>query len=247
VDDVRVYERALSAAEVSALYRCASQPAELTVPGGGAYWLLPVFPAGGAAIKVEEGGTVRHVGSDFAGVEFARSGGECAMKSLRGSDIGQDLSIGVDLLTATDREDASAVAGPYFRCRSSAPGDGILGGSSAGYWVQLMSKGVVRVRCLNPNRVVAFTAPAAGFDSRRFHRLELIARGEELRAALDSHPLEFDQGGRRVASVSLAKLWKGPPPLGTNQGSAGIAFGSEPRFRATGQQARNIRIVRLTP
>jgi hypothetical protein len=42
-------------------------------------------------------------------------------------------------------------AGPYFRSRAAAPGDGIVGGASRGYWVQLHSNGMVRIKRLNPH------------------------------------------------------------------------------------------------
>jgi hypothetical protein len=49
-----------------------------------------------------------------------------------GATQAQDLYIRVDLLVPASA--AGVVqAGPYFRSRAASPGDGIIGGSSAGY------------------------------------------------------------------------------------------------------------------
>jgi len=115
-------------------------------------------------------------------------------------------------------------AGPYFRSRAAAPSDGILGGTSAGYWVLLDSNGAMRIRGLNPNRVVAFTESSAAFDRTAYHRLEAMASGLKLQVKLDGALLEFDEGGKQVRTVSIPAVWEGPPPTGTNRGTAGIAF-----------------------
>jgi len=107
--------------------------------------------------------------------------------------------------------------------------------------VQLYSTGGVKVRQLNLHQIVAFSAAAAGFDASRFHKLEITARGSELQVALDGNVVEFDQGGRMVRRVAIPASWEGPPRTGYDQGTAGVAFGAEPRG-AGGQQARNIAI-----
>ena len=195
---------------------------------------------------VSLGGKVRGTGTDLGGVQLARSDGVCSVDSLRGADVGQDLSIGADLLVSPQPDGHIVTAGPYLRSRAAAPGDGIIGGTSAGYWVQLYSTGVVKVRRLNPQQIVAFAAAPAGFDASRFHRLEIAARGLELGVTLDGKVVEFDQGGRMVRAVAIPPAWEGPPPSGYNRGTAGIAFGAEPRG-AGGQQARHITVTALAP
>lgn len=236
IADVRMYRQALTGSELMALYRCSSGAADLRIAERD-YYFLPVFP-GGFSIAYESQGEIRHTGEDYAGVEFARSDGLCSLESLRGAPLGQDVAIGVDLLTPMGAKGAVTSAGPYFRGRRAAPGDGILGGTSAGYWVQLHSTGVVTVRRHNPLQVVAFTSPAEGFDASRFHRLEAAARGERLEVSLDGRPLEFEESGRRVRTVSLPPVWNRPPAVGRSEGTAGIAFASEPRVAGTGQRAR---------
>jgi len=242
IDDVRVHGRALAPPWIMALYRCSSQQTDLLLPGGLRFYYLPVFPS--SDIQIGSAGQVVNTGGGYGGIQLGRSDGNCAIDSIRGADIGQDLQISVDLL-APPQAHGEVMGGPYFRSRAAAPGDGTIGGTSAGYWVQLDSTGRVRVRCLNPQRVVAYAAPAPDFDATRFHRLEIVACGTELQAALDGNALEFDQGGQRVRSVSIPPSWEGQPPIGFNQGTAGIAFASDPSGGGTGQQARDIHITVL--
>src|SRR6185503_12477228 len=93
---------------------------------------------------------IRNDGKDFTGIQLARSSSDCALQEIRGGDVGQDLRIAVDLLVPKDAEGHVTDAGPYFRSRRAGPGDGVIGGTSAGYWVQLYSTGMVKVKCLNP-------------------------------------------------------------------------------------------------
>jgi hypothetical protein len=243
IDDVRVYSQALPAPTLMALYRCASGQADFALESGGRYFGLPVFQD--AIIQFGPGGEIRNDGNDLGGIQLAASDGLCAIESLRGAAVGQDLDIGMEVLVPAQPGGAVAVAGPYFRSRAAAPGDGLIGGTSAGYWVQLFSTGVTKVRRLNPHRVVAFAAAPAGFDPAQFHRLEVSARGSQLRVALDGTALQFDQGGVMVTSVAIPAAWEGPPPSGFNHGTAGVAFASEPRGRATGQRFRNLQISSL--
>ena len=87
----------------------------------------------------------------------------------------------MDILVPSDAAGNVGEAGPYFRSRAAAPGDGIVGGTSSGYWVQLHSNGMVRIKRLNPHAVVAFAAGWQGFDPAVFHHLAISARGRELR------------------------------------------------------------------
>jgi DNA-binding winged helix-turn-helix (wHTH) protein len=246
IGDVRVYSRALQQTEVQALYRCSSGEADLKMPGPGVHYYLPVFLSG---IVVEPLGSadaagsrpIRNPGFDHAGVQFARSDGACSVSSLRGEDVGQDLDIRADLLVPTDGEGRITQAGPYFRSRLALAGDGIIGGTSAGYWVQLHSTGVVKVLCLNPKAIVAFTAVPDAFDPAVFHSLEVAARGPSLGIRLDGKLLTFDQAGRMVDSVAIPATWEGPPASGKNGGAAGIAFGAtDNRWKIGGQRAKNV-------
>lgn len=127
---------------------------------------------------------------------------------IRGENIGQDLNIRVDLLVPPDATGNITQAGPYIRSRAAASGDGIIGGTSAGYWVQLHSSGEVKVRGLNPNAIIAFSGIPALFDNAIFHKLEIAAQGDQLQAALDGHLLTFNQNDALVTAVAL------PPSAG---------------------------------
>ncbi len=229
IDDVRVYARALTEAQAGALYRCSAERQDL--PG---FYDLPLFQ--GAAIEDRaadsSSGTVRNAGVDFGGIQFARPEGDCALERLRGADLGPDLRVSADLLVS-----AGAVAGPYFRARRAAPGDTVTGG----YWVQLLSTGVVKVKRLTPAGVVAVSQGPTKFDQAVFHNLEIEARGPRLTASLDGRPVAFEQQGKRVDGVAIASVTV------PNQGAAGIAFAPEDnRGQTGGQQARNIQITRIS-
>jgi len=237
IDDVRVFNRALRGAEIQALYGCSS--------AAGAEYLLPVFAG---SIRIEGASLIRNAGTGYAGVQFARSDGRCAMATLRGENVGQDLDMKMDILVPTDAAGNVSEAGPYFRSRAAAPGDGIVGGTSSGYWVQLQANGLVRIKRLNPHAVVAFAAARPGFDAAVFHHLEISARGRELRVWLDGDLLSFDQAGQAVTAVAIPPVWEGPPAVGHNDGAAGIAFGSELlSSRIGGQQVKNLTISVVRP
>jgi DNA-binding winged helix-turn-helix (wHTH) protein len=250
VDDVRIFGRALWPGEVSALYRCTGAQPDLVVPGRGAFYFLPVFDnqaqyasrvSFGERLK-SEATPISNSGVDYAGVQLAARTPDCAVASLRGADIGQDMFLSVELFVPRNAG-FDTQAGPYFRSRLAYAGDGLIGGTSAGYWVVLHSTGAVTVKLLNPPRTVAFTKSFSGFDSTRFHRLEAVVKGETLDLALDGRKLIFDQNGQLVRTVRIPSEWDGPPRAGHNEGAAGIAFASEPlRFQAGGQQARNFSI-----
>jgi DNA-binding winged helix-turn-helix (wHTH) protein len=245
MDDVRVYGTALDASKIAALYRCSSEVQDL-----GGYYYLPIsYP--GLVIEERRSGDVstpiRQGGTSYGGVQLAFPHGDCSMASLRGADAGQDLRIVADILVPIDGEGRMTEAGPYFRSRAAMPGDGIIGGTSAGYWLQLQSTGMVRVKRLNPQAIVAFSNPIPAFDPAVFHHLEMEARGEMLTAWLDGKPVEFLQGGKGGTGVSIPPAWDGPPRLGKNQGAAGVGFSSEQsRGKAGGQRVKSLQISRLT-
>jgi len=240
IEDVRVFSRALRGAEIQALYGCFSGGWSAALPAPGTHYLLPVFAGD---IRMEASSVIRNAGTGYAGVQFARSDGRCAMATLRGENVGQDLDMKMDILVPTDAAGNVSEGGPYFRSRAAAPGDGIVGGTSSGYWVQLHSNGLVRIKRLNPHAVVAFAAPRPGFDAAVFHHLEISARGRELRVWLDGDLLSLDQAGQVVTSVAIRPVWEGPPVAGHNDGAAGIAFGSELlNSNIWGQQVKNLTI-----
>ena len=245
IDDARVFNRALRGAEIQALYGCSLGQPGLALPVAGAHYLLPVFSGN---IRIERSALIRNAGTGYAGVQFARSDGRCAVATLRGENVGQDLDMKMDILVPTDTAGNVSEAGPYFRSRAAAPGDGIVGGTSSGYWVQLHSNGVVRVKRLNPHAIVAFAAARPGFDPAVFHHLEISARGRELTVRLDGDLLSFDQAGQAVTTVEIPSVWEGPPAVGHNDGAAGMAFGSELlNSQIGGQQVKNLMVSVLRP
>lgn len=245
LDDVRVWRRSLRPSEVAALHRCTAGLTDLATPSR-QYFFSPIFDSLAqepARVDIRDGLLI-HQGLDYGGIQLTAQSEDCPVAKLRGTDLGQDLSIAVELLVPLSPAGDIVQGGPYFRSRAAAPGDGILGGASAGYWVQLHSTGMVSVKCLNPVHTVALTQPVADFDSRVFHRLEVVVRGEELEASLDGRALAFQQGDHTTRIVQVQPHWERPAQIGKNHGAVGIAFSSEPlRPKAGGQQARGFTVL----
>jgi DNA-binding winged helix-turn-helix (wHTH) protein len=244
VGDVRVFSGALSAHQINALYRCSSGQDSGSL-NGEPYFLLPLYgDIVGTLADPADGriNGVRNPGRYFAGAQFARRRESCSLASLQGADMGQDVKISADLLTPRDSAGRHTQAGPYFRSRLASPGDGIMGGASAGYWVALDSNATLTVRRLNPLTVVAYAA-IADFDPAALHRLEAVAVGEKLQVKLDGRIVTFEQEGRVTTTVSIPPVWNGPPAIGSNQGGAGIEFAAiDSRGQIGGQEARRITI-----
>src|SRR5207302_5776316 len=97
------------------------------------YYIL-IFGGRKPAGSVIRANALENNGYDFGGIQFAATSG-----TNRGAIIGQDMNIRVDLLVPTDAARNITQAGPYFRSRCAATGDGVIGGTSAGYWVMLDS------------------------------------------------------------------------------------------------------------
>ena len=245
MDDVRVYPRALGAAVLTGIYRCSAGIRDVDQ-----YFYLPVFSAN---LAFENRGPhdlstpFRHTGTDLGGIQLARAEDDCGLAYLEGADAGQDLQIAVDLMVPLSGDGRPTIAGPYFRSRLAAGGDGLVGGTSAGYWVQLVTGGMVKIKRLNPWALVAFSDPDPGFDPTVFHHLELQARGQSVEVWLDGKALSFDQGGNHVKQVQIPPAWLGPPVVGANQGAAGVAFATldQDRGLAGGQRVRNLQVHRL--
>ncbi len=207
---------------------------DLGLGGTRAYCYIPVFS--GASIVSN---ALQNNGTGYGGVQFGQPGsnGSC---SFRGQDIGQDLNMVVDLLLPPrDSSGNSSVAGPYFRNRGAAAADGILGGDSAGYWVQLDSSGAVAVVNSNTNSAVAATATPASFDNTVFHTLEVAVSGSTVQATLDHAVLTFIQGSAATQTVTI------PATNGSNNGTGGVAFGLAPKSgRIGGERAVNLIVTR---
>ena len=247
IDDVRVFPSALSPAGLTGIYRCSAGLHDLDQ-----YYYLPVFNGDtsiGSRGPQDLSTPFWNRGKDLAGIQLARAQNDCGLANIEGADAGQDLRIAVDLMVPLSDEGKPTLGGPYFRSRQASAGDGLIGGTSAGYWVQLESTGMVRIKRLNPWSLVAFSEPDTGFDASVYHHLEMEARGDSLKVRLDGKTLSFDQGDNRVTSVKIPPVWLGPPAVGVNQGTAGVAFGTRDLGRglAGGQRASNLDIQRLDP
>src|SRR5262249_14517833 len=190
---------------------------------------------------------LRNTGLDFSGAALAPRPSDCSLRNLQAADVGQDFNFELDLRVAAE-QGLTVEGGPYFRSRAAEPGDGIIGGTSAGFWVQPARTGQVRVMRLHPRATVAFSDIPPAHDSTAFHRLVASVGGWKLQVSLDGRLLEFDAGGARTFSVDVTPLWDRATPKGRNDGSAGIAFGAATnRGEAGGQEARNIRITPFHP
>ena len=247
IDDSRVYGRALRPDEIRGLYRCVAGVSDIDIDGGGSYYFVPIH---GNTMEVlprrpgEKSAGVRNTGKDFSGAMFVHRDSDCALRSVHGADLGQDLNIEMELLVPAGPGGTVTGGGPYLRSRRANPGDGIVGGTSAGVWIALESTGHVRVRRLNPGAVLGVSDPPSGFDPSVFHTIAVAAHGEHLEVALDGRSLTFEIAGNRQSVLQIPPLWENLSPKGLNGGSAGVAFHSLPnRAQAGGQEARNIRIT----
>jgi hypothetical protein len=212
--------------------------ADLSLGGSGRHSYLPIWPSSVAGRPIGArivNNALENNGGDFGGVQFA------AAAAPRGENLGQDLNINVDLLVPTDAAGHVTQAGPYFRSRAADRGNGLIGGQSAGYWVQLHSTGEVKVKRLNPVATVAVSEKPAQFDAGIFHALAVAVQGDRLQVTLDGRLVTFRQNGNVVSTVSVPATWQGPPAVGFNDGAAGIIFSAEDhRGRIGGQRADNL-------
>ena len=224
---------------------CSPAPADNSLGGGGRHGYLPLFITRGRPTGARlASGALENPGTDYAGVQF--SGDEQACLGGEGEDIGQDVNIRIDLLVPGDNGGNITQAGPYFRTRSATPGSSILGGTSAGYWVQLHSTGQIKLKLLNPEATVAASRVPAAFDNTVMHRLEVSMRRDRLWVPLDGVLQVFDQNGTRLTSVPIPAVWERPPAVGVNEGAAGIAFGAEDNPDQIGGQRADNLVVTIT-
>jgi uncharacterized protein (TIGR03437 family) len=188
----------------------------------------PTNPAGANIVS----GTLQNNGTGYGGVEFASAGDTCTTFPPDWN-IGQDLNMKVDVLVPADTAGHITEAGPFFRGRAAAAGDGLFGGDNAGYWVQLYSTGEVKVKNLNDASVVAASAKPGVFDATVFHTIEAAFQGQALQVTVDGQLVVFTQNGSVTTTVSLAAT------AGSNQGTGGISFGSD-SGQIGGQRADNM-------
>ncbi len=225
--------------------RCSLGALDNALGGSGRLYYLPVFPNVTPANPLGANivsNALQNNGKGYGGVQFAASADSCSSTSIRGKDIGQDMNLRVDVLVPGDSSGRVTQAGPYFRSRPAARGDGILGGDSAGYWVQLHTTGQVTVKNLNNATVVASSAKLPSFDATRFHTLEVAVQGTRLQVALDGRVLTFSPIGAPVTTITI------PPTGGSNYGTAGIAFGSDGNpGQLGGQRADNLSVTVYRP
>ena len=193
--------------------------------GTGTIYYVPIFA--GAVIA---SGALQSNSANAGGVEFSTSSNTGA---TRGTSVGQDLDIAVDLLVPTDSVGNNTDAGIFFRSRAAFTNDGLLGGTprdpGGGYWVRLASTGVIQVVDMRNNTVTAFTAQPQSFDATESHTLEVAFHGNDLQVALDDVLQTFNAGGTTVAipSTGLAGDSTLPGDVSAgNDGCAGLAFGA---------------------
>jgi hypothetical protein len=205
-------------------------------------YLLPIFPTGPEPTPLGANlvsGGLENNGLDYGGFQFAESD-PCASSRgfIRGADMGQDLNIRAEILVPSNAAGLITQAGPYVRSRAAALADGIIGGESAGYWLQLESTGEVKIKRLNPHAVIAFSGIPANFDAAAFHTVELAAGDDRLQVAVDGKLQTFNQDGQFTTVVSI------PATGGSNNGTAGIAFAAEPnRGQLGGQRVDNLLVT----
>ncbi len=220
---------------------CAWNTLNNALGGNLKLFYLPIFPTGGTDASKPLGaniasGALENNGLDYGGFQFALSDACAAPRgSVRGADLGQDINFRADLFVPTNAAGLITQAGPYFRSRAAASGDGIIGGESAGYWVQLESTGEIKIKRLNPQAIIAFSGKPALFDANALHQIEIAASADKLQVALDGKLQTFNQDGQCVTVTNI------PATGGANNGTAGIAFGAEPnRGQIGGQRADNV-------
>jgi large repetitive protein len=223
--------------------RCFLGQADLAFGGSGAHFYLPIFggtnPIGANIV----GNVLENNGLDYGGVQFTADPNACTDGS-RGENLGQDLTIQVDLMVPLSTSGSASIteAGPYFRGRAAASGDGIIGGQNSGYWVQLFSSGGVAVLNLSSGAFVAGTNSQPAFDPFIFHRLVVTASGSNLQVFLDGVLQTFMQNGNTVTTVSI------PYPGGSDDGTVGVAFADETnRGTLGGEEADNLIVESINP
>ncbi|MFL5328733.1 MAG: beta strand repeat-containing protein [Gemmataceae bacterium] len=201
------------------------------------YYYEPIWPSisGGPGTDLVSN-ALQNRFTDYGGVQFTTGS-----SSNSGVNVGQNLNIQADLYVPKTATGYATQAGIYFRSRSAFPGDGILGGTSAGYWVRLTSTGNIDIRPANTSPgFEAWTARPTTFNSTIFHTMVCAFNGTTngLQVSLDGHLQTFYSAldGGLTTTVSIPATQNG-----TNDGTAGVSFGAESnRGQVGGQRTDNI-------
>jgi hypothetical protein len=135
--------------------RCELGQLDLAFGGSGSHYYLPLWPGGGVdpanPIGADIAGWIlgpthpselHNNGLDFGGVQVTTLPNSCNNTSIRGENLGQNLKIHMDVLVPGGGAGIITRAGPYFRSRAAARGDGLYGGQNSGYWVQLLGPAI---------------------------------------------------------------------------------------------------------
>ncbi|HLK50487.1 MAG TPA: choice-of-anchor D domain-containing protein, partial [Bryobacteraceae bacterium] len=200
---------------------------DLALGGTRTFCYIPIWTGDSIASN-----SLQNWGTGAGGVQFGQpsSGSSC---SFRGVNMGQSFNIRAEVLVPADSAGNSTVAGPYFHSRGAAAADGIMGGDSAGYWVELESSGRVTILDLHSTVAFARTSTPAGFDHTVFHTLEAAVTATTLQVTLDGSLLSFIlSDGTTAQTVTI------PATAGSNDGTAGIGF--QRVGPIGGQRARNL-------
>jgi hypothetical protein len=198
--------------------------------GSGSHYYLPIFSTGGNPVGASiVSGALQNNGQDYGGVQLTNNPNTMIGT---GESFGATsaYNVSANFTVPTDGFGNATEAGIYFRSQSLSAGGNIIGGASSGYWVQLRSTGEVLVRNLTGTFVIPSTAVPASFNASQSHHLEISFQNSTLQVALDGKLQVFDQDGTYTSNVSI------PYPGGSNDGTIGIAFGSELNRGAIGGQ-----------
>lgn len=218
--------------------RCSLGQMDQAHGGQAGHYYLPLWPGvngpsdpTGASIVDNR---LMNNGLDFGGVQITSVVPDCSNQFVRGKNMGQDLTIQVDLFVPSDVSGNVTRAGPFFRGRAAGRGDGLHGGDNAGYWVMLDSHGILRVQANDTTQLIGMTNGPGFFDSNVSHNLAVSFQGDGLLAWLDGVPQIFTQNAQQVSPLILQ------PTGGSNDGTLGISFGAQDnRGQIGGQWADN--------
>jgi hypothetical protein len=210
---------------------CSLGASDLSFGGIASYYYLPDWPSNNGPIGASiVSGVLQNNGRDFGGVQLTASPDTCG--AVRGASLPQDLDMIADFYVPGSTGKITD-AGLYFRSRAAAPGDGLFGGTSSGYLVELFSTGEVWVDQMNPFEPIAKSPVLLSFDATLVHTLEAQVEGPVLQVTLDGKPVTFTQNGASVTTVAVSSA--------PADGAVGISFGSEDnRGLAGGQSASNL-------
>ena len=188
--------------------------------------------------------TVQNKSTGFGGggFEVSLDATCCAFSTSVGQDLNVQADIQVPLAANPGVKGAfvcdnnATIASVYLRSRNAFTGDGVRGGSASGIRVELDSLGQLRVNNQNNGALLARGARPSSFDASAFHKVVASVQGSPgtFRIAIDDKlQVLRTAAGPVVTTLTL------PTIGGTNQGSTGIEFESDPRGNLAGQRVDN--------